>query len=329
MYNCNGLESMQKLHVNLALGDFVHFNDGAAIVSAENLAEVMAARQPDAQGSYLAFQHYLRDQGSQADVAIVPMSVRDFYVSGSWDTSKTDELRKALTTRSSYDFEAKRSRLAKAVKKQLAQMSRITTGFVIDGKSAYNSPVSLPYALNYDPNYADDAYRSLVSAEFNYTPVSAYYDQPDTIIFVSRNELSDGVEVTLHLLIPSSIAKHLHSVFKQFAESSELRFGLKDVRLLQSNAGYERCLYTLSLDIFKLRWVGTSYGAILSRFDLEVNERNALVTLANTIVRAVESIPEHSVVKLVNKSEQGFLARNLRTYTLDDPLDPENQPPIE
>ena len=125
---------MQKLHVNLALGDFVHFNDGAAIVSAENLAEVMSARQPDAQGSYLAFLHYLRDQGSQADVAIVPLSGRDFYVSGSWDTSKTDELRKALTTRSSYDFEAKRSRLAKAVKKQLAQMSRITTGFVIDGK---------------------------------------------------------------------------------------------------------------------------------------------------------------------------------------------------
>ena len=322
---------MQKLHVNLALGDFVHFNDGAAIVSAENLAEVMSARQPDAQGSYLAFLHYLRDQGSQADVAIVRMSVRDFYVSGSWDTSKTDELRKALTTRSSYDFEAKRSRLAKAVKKQLAQMSRITTGFVIDGRSAYNSPVSLPYALNSyencDPNYAD--YSRIVSAEFNYTPVSAYYDQPDTIIFVSRNELSDMLEMTLRLLIPSSIAKHLDSVFKQFAESNELRFGLEDVRLLQSNAGYERCLYTLSLDIFKLRWVCTSYGAILSRFDLEVNERNAIVTLANTIVRLVASIPEHSVVKLVNKSEQGFLARNLRTYTLDDPLDPANQPPSE
>lgn len=320
MYNCNGLESMQELQVKLALGDFVHFNDGAAVVSAENLAEVMAARQPDAQGSYLAFLHYLRDQGSQADVAIVPMSVRDFYVSGSWDTSKTDELRKALTTRSSYDFEAKRSRLAKAVKKQLAQMSRITTGFVIDGKSAYNSPVSLPYALNYDPNYAD--YSRIVSAEFNYTPVSAYYDQPDTIIFVSRNESSDGVEVTLHLLIPSSIAKHLHSVFKQFAESSELRFGLEAVRTLRSNAGYDRCLYTLSLDIFKLRWVGTSYGAILSSFDLEVSERNALVTLANTIARLVASTPEHSVVKLVNKSEQGFLERDLRTYTLDDPLDP-------
>ena len=323
---------MKKLHVNLALGDFVHFNDGAAIVSAENLAEVMSARQPDAQGSYLAFLHYLRDQGSQADVAIVRMSVRDFYVSGSWDTSKTDELRKALTTRSSYDFEAKRSRLSKHVKKQLAQMSRITTGFVIDGKSAYNSPVSLPYALNsyalnYDPNYAD--YSRIVSAEFNYTPVSAYYDQPDTIIFVSRNELSDMLEMTLRLLIPSSIAKHLDSVFKQFAESNELRFGLEDVRLLQSNAGYDRCLYTLSLDIFKLRWVVTSYGAILSRFDLEVNERNAIVTLANTIVRLVASIPEHSVVKLVNKSEQGFLARNLRTYTLDDPLDPANQPPSE
>ena len=329
MYNCNGLESMQKLQVKLALGDFVHFNDGAAVVAAENLAEVMAARQPDAQGSYLAFQHYLRDQGSQADVAIVPMSVRDFYVSGSWDTSKTDELRKALTTRSSYDFEAKRSRLSKPVKKQLAQMSRITTGFVIDGKSAYNSPVSLPYALNYDPNYADDAYRSLVSAEFNYTPVSAYYDQPDTVIFVSRNESSDMLEMTLRLLIPSSVAKHLDSVFKQFAESSDLRFGLEDVRLLQSNAGYDRCLYTLSLDIFKLHWVGTSYGAILSSFDLEVSERNALVTLANTIVRLVASIPEHSVVKLVNKSEQGFLARNLRTYTLDDPLDPANQPPSE
>jgi hypothetical protein len=137
------------------------------------------------------------------------------------------------------------------------------------------------------------------------------------------------LEVTLHLLIPSSIAKHLDSVFKQFAESNDLRFGLEDVRLLQSNAGYERCLYTLSLDIFKLRWVGTSYGAILSRFDLEVNERNAIVTLANTIVRLVASIPEHSVVKLVNKSEQGFLARNLRTYTLDDPLDPANQPPSE
>ena len=323
---------MQKLQVKLALGDFVHFNDGAAIVSAENLAEVMSARQPDAQGSYLAFLHYLRDQGSQADVAIVPMSVRDFYVSGSWDTSKTDELRKALTTRSSYDFEAKRSRLSKPVKNQLAQMSRLTTGFVIDGKSAYNSPVSLPYALNpyalnYDPNYAD--YSRIVSAEFNYTPVSAYYDQPDTIIFVSRNELSDMLEVTLRLLIPSSVAKHLDSVFKQFAESSELRFGLEDVQTLRSNAGYDRCLYTLSLDIFKLRWVGTSYGAILSRFDLEVNERNALVTLANTIVRLVASIPEHSVVKLVNKSEQGFLARNLRTYTLDDPLDPANQPPIE
>ena len=328
MYNCNGLESMQKLQVKLALGDFVHFNDGAAIVSAENLAEVMSARQPDAQGSYLAFLHYLRDQGSQADVAIVPLSGRDFYVSGSWDTSKTDELRKALTTRSSYDFEAKRSRLSKPVKKQLAQMSRITTGFVIDGRSAYNSPVSLPYALNYDQNYADDAYRSL-SAEFNYTPVSAYYDQPDTIIFVSRNESSDMLEVTLRLLIPRSIAKHLDSVFKQFAGSNEIRFGLEDVRLLQSNAGYERCLYTLSLDIFKLRWVGTSYGEILSRFDLEVSERNALVTLANTIVRLVASIPEHSVVKLVNKSEQGFLARNLRTYTLDDPLDPANQPPSE
>ena len=310
-----------QMQVKLALGDFVHFNDGAAVVSAENLAEVMSARQPDAQGSYLAFLHYLRDQGSQADVALVPLSGRDFYVSGSWDTSKTDELRKALTTRSSYDFEAKRSRLSKPVKKQLAQMSKITTGFVIDGRSAYNSPVSLPYALNYDPNYADDAYRSLVS-EFNYTPVSAYYDQPDTIIFVSRNELSDMLEVTLRLLIPSSIAKHLDSVFKQFAGSSDLRFGLEDVRLLQSNAGYERCLYTLSLDIFKLRWVGTSYGAILSQFDLEVNERNAIVTLANTIVRLVASIPEHSVVKLVNKSEQGFLARNLRTYTLDDPFDP-------
>ena len=319
-----------QMQVKLALGDFVHFNDGAAVVSAENLAEVLAARQPDAQGSYLAFLHYLREQGSQADVALVPLGGRDFYVSGSWDTSKTDELRKALTTRSSYDFEAKRScRLSKSVKKQLAQMSKITTGFIIDRRSAYNSPVSLPYALNYDPNYADDAYRSLVSAEFNYTPVSAYYDQPDTIIFVSRNELSDMLEVTLRLLIPSSIAKHLDSVFKQFAGSSDLRFGLEDVRLLQSNAGYERCLYTLSLDIFKLRWVGTSYGAILSRFDLEVNERNAIVTLANTIVRLVASIPEHSVVKLVNKSEQGFLARNLRTYTLDDPLDPANQPPIE
>lgn len=320
---------MQKLQVKLALGDFVHFNDGAAVVAAENLAEVMAARQPDAQGSYLAFLHYLRDQGSQADVALVPLSRRDFYVSGSWDTSKTDGLRKALTTRSSYDFEAKRSRLSKPVKKQLAQMSRITTGFIIDRRSAYNSPVSLPYALNYDPNYADDAYRSLVSAEFNYTPVSAYYDQPDTIIFVSRNESSDMLELTLRLLIPSSVAKHLDSVFKQFAESNELRFGLEDVRLLQSNAGYDRCLYTLSLDIFKLHWVGTSYGAILTRFDLEVNERDAIVTLANTIVRLVASIPEHSVVKLVNKSEQGFLARNLRTYTLDDPLDPANQPPSE
>lgn len=319
---------MQKLQVKLALGDFVHFNDGAAIVSAENLAEVMAARKPDAQGSYLAFLHYLRDQGSQADVALVPLSGRDFYVSGSWDTSKTDELRKALTTRSSYDFKAKRSRLSKPVKKQLAQMSRITTGFVIDSRSAYNCPVSLPYALNYDPY----DYSRIVLTEFNYTPVSAYYDQPDTIIFVSRNELSDMLEVTLRLLIPSSVAKHLDSVFKQFAESNDLRFGLEDVRLLQSNAGYERCLYTLSLDIFKLRWVGTSYGAILSRFDLEVSERNAIVTLANTIVRLVASIPEHSVVKLVNKSEQGFLARNLRTYTLDDPLDPldpANQPPSE
>ena len=59
-----------QMQVKLALGDFVHFNDGAAVVSAENLAEVLAARQPDAQGSYLAFLHYLREQGSQADVAL-------------------------------------------------------------------------------------------------------------------------------------------------------------------------------------------------------------------------------------------------------------------
>lgn len=132
-----------------------------------------------------------------------------------------------MTTRSS---EAKRSRLAKAVKKQLAQMSRITTGFVIDGKSAYNSPVSLPYALNYDPNYADDAYESLVSAEFNYTPVSAYYDQPDTVIFVSRNESSDGVEVTLHLLIPSRILRNTFTACSSSLQLANFDLDLKTSR---------------------------------------------------------------------------------------------------
>ena len=308
-----------ELEVMLALGDFAFFNAGSAVVAASDLATALYERNPKGRGSYKAFQQYLRAYGDW-ELAIVPLNSMDFYVSGAWPPTTTEALLDALVKKKRYSFESKR-RLPNAVKRQLRNMCKLTTGFVVDGNSAYTSPLSLHAAITKDSANLG----RLVSSEFAYYTQEMYFGHSDTTIFVhTRGNVFDRV-TTIDLLVPSDskVRDSIKATVKKFdrnrVDSDVLQCELAHAaRALDAgdyafDMGYDRMLYTVQV-CSQMSFLHGTEVVIARSSDEKTVIDHVVNCFAEAVHEAVASFPSHKTVVIAPRSEQGYLRKNMRVF---------------
>lgn len=315
-----------ELEVMLALGDFAFFNKGSAIVAASDLAHALAERNrksrvtysPESRSSY-DFCKYLMEWGDW-EVAIVPLTSNDFYVSGAWSPTTTEALLNALVKKKRYSFERKR-RMPNAVKTQLSKMSTLTTGFVFDGVAAYTSPLSLYAALTSDTETID----TLVSSEFVWVSPESYYGHPDTTIFVRTcGNLFDRTTV-LELLVPatSGVRASIEATIEKI-DSSRVDYDIIQCELeseehtlrdrsLAGELGYDRVLYVVRV-CSQMSFFHEGDVVTLQQSNGKTIIDHIVNVFAEAVHEAVASFPSHKTVVIAPRSEQGYLRKNMRVF---------------